>query len=348
MTLTTPGNAAAVWLGALWYAAPVLTARSEAIPRGSASRMRDAIALGVAIPLVLGALGLLTATACEVAVAILVVVRSVVRPPRIVPAAVSFSRRRVPGAVGDLVGSALPAVAAVCVSWPQIARPLMQGDSIAYHLPNAAAWSTTHSLWTSGTWYWFYPGGSELFAAALFSVAGPAAVALAGFVALLLLAQRLASFAVCAGFPRLGAGAFAAAVITIKPIALQGGSLENDVWLAAWTLEVAWALLEERSATSRALAVTSLVKPYGFVFAVLAAVAGRVPLRRAALGIAPFAFWIVRDASYCVPSSVKKKSWMNVWSEIDLGGQFRSRADRHSAKLVRAQQNVWRIERPVL
>jgi hypothetical protein len=296
MTLTTPGNTAALWLGALWYAAPVLTPRSEAIPRDAASRIRDAIALGVAIPLVLGALGLLTATACEVALAILVVVRSVVRPPRIAPAAVSFSRRRVPGAAGDLVGSPLPAVAAVCVSWPQIARPLMQGDSIAYHLPNAAAWSTTHSLWTSGTWYWFYPGGSELFAAALFSVAGPPAVALAGFVALLLFAQRLASFAVRAGFSRLGAGAVAAAVVTIKPIALQGGSLENDVWLAAWTLEVAWALLEERSTASRALAVTSLVKPYGFVFALLAAVAGRVPWRQAALGIAPFAFWVVRDA----------------------------------------------------
>jgi hypothetical protein len=96
----------------------------------------------------------------------------------------------------------------------------MQGDSIAYHLPNAAAWTVTHSIWTSGTWYWFYPGGSELFAAALFSVAGPAAVALAGFVALLLLAQRLPAFAVRAGFSRLGAGALAVAVITFKPIAL--------------------------------------------------------------------------------------------------------------------------------
>ncbi len=172
----------------------------------------------------------------------------------------------------------------------------MQGDSIAYHLPNAAAWSVRHSIWTSGTWYWFYPGGSELFAAAIFSVAGPPAVALGGFVVLLLLAQRLASFAVRAGFSRFGAGAFAAAVITIKPIALQGGSLENDVWLAAWTLEVAWALLEERSAASRALAVTSIVKPYGFVFALIAGAAGRASLRQVALGMAPFALWLVRDA----------------------------------------------------
>ncbi len=51
-------------------------------------------------------------------------------------------------------------------------------------------------------------------------VAGPAAVALADFVALLLLAQRLPAFAVRAGFSRLGAGALAVAVITFKPIAL--------------------------------------------------------------------------------------------------------------------------------
>jgi hypothetical protein len=42
--------------------------------------------------------------------------------------------------------------------------------------------------------------------------------------------------------------------------------------------------------------VTGLIKPYGFVFALLAAVAGRVPLRQVALGLVPFAFWLVRDA----------------------------------------------------
>jgi hypothetical protein len=285
---TASGIAAALWLGGLAYASPAFAARG-----GAADRLRDALALGVAIPLVLAASGLLFPSACVALLAVAVIIRTRVRPPRLErPVAAPGSRRD----VASLIGLALPSAAAVATSWPMLVRPLLQGDSLGYHLPNAAAWSVTHSLWTTGTWYWWYPGGSELFAAGLFTVAGPLAVSLAGFAALLLLAHRLAAFAERAGFSRFAGGAFAAAATTIAPIALQGGSLENDVWLAAWLLELVWALLHERAAASRALAVTGLLKPYGFLFAAVAAALGRARGRDVALGFAPIALWLARDA----------------------------------------------------
>jgi hypothetical protein len=272
--------AAALWLGALWYVAPLLDASAREAP---ARHLRDAIVLGVAIPLVLGTAGALAPVPCAAAILLLAIVRTVVRPPAVRPVAAS-------------PWHALPAVAVVAVSWPALVRPLLQGDSLGYHLPNAASWSTTHAIWTTVTWYWFYPGGSELFAAGLDTIAGPLAVGFAGFAALLLLAYRIAAFAERAGCSAFQSGALAAAFVTVPAVALQGGSLENDVWLAAWLLETAWALLEERPVTRRALTVAALVKPYGFIFAALAAWFGRARRLDVVLGFAPLALWFVRDA----------------------------------------------------
>jgi hypothetical protein len=259
--------------------------------------VRDAIAIGVAIPLMLAAVGLLYPIACVVVLAGLAIVRTIVRRPWPLPrAAAPPAPDRLRPTFARAAGMALPVVAAVAVSWPQLVRPLQQGDSLGYHLPNAAAWSDAHSLWTTGTWYWWYPGGSEMFAAGIFCVAGPLAVGLAGFVVLLLLALRLSAFARRAGLSPLASGAISAATITIPTIALQGGSLENDVWLAAFLLEVVWALLEERESLGRTLAVTSIIKPYGWVFGALAALVGRGRLRDVALGFAPIVLWVVRDA----------------------------------------------------
>ncbi len=245
--------------------------------------------LGIAIPFVLAILGLLTQLACALFAMALIVLRIVRRPPRI------ERRTTRPGAI-SMVGTSLPILAVTATSWPQLVRPLLQGDSLAYHLPNAAAWSGTHSLWTSGTWYWWYPGASELFAAGLLTVAGPLCVGFAGFVAVLLLANRLFAFSERAGYGDLTSGAFAAAVVTLSTIALQAGSLENDVWLAAFVLEMVWAMSTDRWAAERAIAVTTLIKPYGFVFAVLAALQNRTSgTQRLAVACFPFAFWIVRD-----------------------------------------------------
>ena len=289
------GVAAALWLSGLWYVAPALCARSnEGHPFGLtdriARRIRDASIVGLSIPLIAGALGLLFPATCIGLLVVACVARTAIRPPRLPRI------RWTPRSVQDIVGYALPQIAVVAASSPPLLRPLIEGDSLGYHLPNAASWTVTHTLWTSGTSYWWYPGGSELFAGGLLAVAGPLALCYAGFVALLLLANRVAAFAQRAGLSALCAGASAAAVATIPAIALQGGSLENDVWLSAWLLELVWSLLEEPDATTRTVFVTSLIKPVGFLFAALTVALGRARLRNVLLGFIPIALWFVRDA----------------------------------------------------
>ena len=80
--------------------------------------------------------------------------------------------------------------ALVVVAWPQLVRPLLDGDSLSYHLPNAASWVQAHSLWTTATRYWWYPPASELFASGLYAVASPFALPWCGFGALALLGFR--------------------------------------------------------------------------------------------------------------------------------------------------------------
>jgi hypothetical protein len=305
LSLAHAGVAAALWLAGLWYSAALMVERRD--PDASrwarvAARLRDASVLGVGIPLALASFGILSGTACLASLALCAIARTIRLPPL---------RRRItphvppPTTPASVVGYALPGAAIVSVAWPALVRPLQQGDSLGYHLPNAAAWTVTHTLWTTGTWYWWYPGGSEGFAAGMFAVAGPFAVGLAGFVALLLLAYRIAAFAERAGCSPLPGGAFAAAVVTIPTIALQGGSLENDVWLAAWLLEGVWALREESAVVARTLSVLGLLKPYGFIFAAIALVAARAsPSSRAqrtrawqvVVGFVPIALWTLRDA----------------------------------------------------
>ncbi len=282
--------AAALWLGALWYAAGIF-ARADDDEFEPAGRIRDAIVLGTAIPFAAAYVGLFARVVCVIAVAVLVAARFI-RHRRRASFATRLAERR---AIGEMIGRALPTLACVAVAWPGLVRPLLQGDSLGYHLPNAASWSVTHSLWTTGTTYWWYPGGSELFAAGLFAVAGPAAVGFAGLAALLLLAHRVYALARKAALASWCAGTLAAFVVTVPLIALQGHALENDVWLAAWLLEIFWAATYERAAIPRATGLCALVKPYGFVFAFVALITWRAPKRVIALALLPFALWALRD-----------------------------------------------------
>ena len=66
MTATLSGIAAAMWLGGLWYAAPLLSCNDEIADR-STRRLRDATLLGTGIPLALAAASLLTGVTCVAA-----------------------------------------------------------------------------------------------------------------------------------------------------------------------------------------------------------------------------------------------------------------------------------------
>ena len=138
-------------------------------------------------------------------------------------------------------GYAFPIAVVVAAAWPALVRPIMQGDSLEYHLPDAAVFATTHGAYATITQAWFYPSASELFASAIFQIGGPLEVGLGGLAASLLLTARLMAFCRKGGLGALPSGALVAAAMSIPLVALQGPSLENDVWLAAWLLECIWA-----------------------------------------------------------------------------------------------------------
>lgn len=281
-----PGLAAALWLLGLYAAAPALRSGER---YALADRWRDALILGVGIPFVLALVHGLYPATCWMALAICIAVAVRHRSRRETPP---------PSAAGDPV----PYVtlgALVAVSWPQLMRPLLDGDSLSYHLPNAASWAQSHSLWTTATHYWWYPPGSELFAAGLYDVASPFALPWCGFVALALLGFRIAAFArESLATPPLLADALAAATVATYPLAIQGGTLQNDAWLAAFFLESFAALgaTGDRVAAMRTLAVTALIKPQGWIFAGIALLARRAP-RSVWLAVAAvLGLWIARDA----------------------------------------------------
>lgn len=245
------------WLLLLWYGAGIIrpTEGGEL-----ADRIRDVLFLAILSSFGLAFFGLFYRPVCLAAAAAL--------------AAIQYLRTRASTyqprtSHRDLIAYVFPVAATVTVAWPGLVRPLLEGDSLSYHLPNAAAWANAHSLWTTTTVYWWYPPGSELFASALFLIGGPKVLAVAGFSPLLMLALRIEAFARRAGLSAWTSGAVAAAATTVPLIGLQGASLQNDVWLGAWALECVWAITYDRAAFARSLAICAVIKPIGFVFGAL-------------------------------------------------------------------------------
>lgn len=306
------GVEAAIWLLGLLAAAPALGGPRIGFPE----RIRDALILGALVPLALGFVHLLYPAACWIAlIACLIAAhaRGGLAP--------LVRRAPQPPETPYLVTAALAVVA-----WPQLMRPLLDGDSLSYHLPNAAAWVHAHSLWTTDPRYWWYPPGSEGFAAGLFAVSGPNALGWAGFGALALLGFRTAAWARRRGAPPWLADALAAALVTIAPLALQGGSLQNDVWLAAFFAESLWTARYESQALPRTLALTALIKPYGCIFAIVAAVARRVPSRACWAAAVALGLWLIHDAllwhgAIVPPASVSTANgWASTIAAHGAGG----------------------------
>jgi hypothetical protein len=149
----------------------------------------------------------------------------------------------------------------------------------------------------------------------MLAAAGTLAVGFAGFGALLLLGLRLQAWGVALGVRPWVAGALAAFAISSFTFAEQAGSLENDVWLAAFFLESLWLMRANLGgAFTRATAVAALIKPVGPLYAILALVLAIPPWRIALLALAPIALWAARDAilwdgAIIAPSSVYYVSW---------------------------------------
>ncbi|HET9095137.1 MAG TPA: hypothetical protein VFN37_00625 [Candidatus Baltobacteraceae bacterium] len=266
------GLAAFVYVAALWYIAPAFL-RDGA---GVADRLRVLLALGIAIPGALGLLHLLYSALVWVSVLVLAVWRVRKRPP----------------AVGCEAALYVALADVVIVVWAPLVRPLLDGDTLLYHLPNAAAFVQAHSVWIAGAPYWLYPPASELFAAGIFAVSGRWSLPLAGIVPALLLAARLYTVARANGASVYAAAGVPLAFICMPVAAFQAGTLQNDLWLAAFFVEV----LDGGDRSPLSLAVCALLKPYGWLEALIASAAARVPWRIIVLALLPLLLWIVRDA----------------------------------------------------
>lgn len=262
--------AAVAWLLLLWFAAPACSASI----RGVADRVRTALILAVGIPFVLGFANLLfagTLVATAFALAVVRIVRH-------------GWRERLPRLGVADVGALAVVVALV---WPVAVRPVLDGDTLNYHLPNAASWVTAHGVWTTGTRYWWYPPGSELAGSALWAIAGPNAVGWTGLVPAALLLARLRACARDAGHPSAVGLALGCGVLATTAARIQLFSLQNDLWLATLVVEGA-------ACTGAARTALALVKPSGIAFAALVTL--RDPAWRGhLLWPIPLLAWVAHD-----------------------------------------------------
>lgn len=269
------------WLG-IFYA----TARTFLRHNVLADRIRDTLLIALAVSFCLGMVGLFCAATCWIVAAIALV-------------AIARCRGRKIPSLDELpaYGPAYAIVAATLIAlfWPQLVRPVLDGDSLLYHLPNAASWVVAHSIWTTSTTYWWYPPGSELLVADVYMLGGVGALPLAGLAGAALLALRLVAFARRAKLEPIPAGLCVSAVLSIPLAAVQVGTLQNDTWLAAFLLEVIWALMHDKPAVLRTAAACAVIKPVGCIFVVVAGLCLSPPLSLA-LAFIPLGVWFLHDA----------------------------------------------------
>lgn len=275
-----------LWVAGLWTAAPLLRGGTRA-----ADRLRDTIVLGAAIPLLLAILHLLYWPACWIVLVACVVASRTRRAP--VKAVHSHLRPEPPERPPYLLFAALALIA-----WPAFVRPALGADTLSHHAANIVAWAHAHSLWTQRALGWWYPPGSALFATGLYESSSRFIPAWTGIAALALLGMRIFAWArEGAQLPVRLADALAAATICILPFALEAGSLQDDVWLAAFFVEILWSAPVDDVTVLRSAAMCALIEPAGWIFTGIALAASRARLRAWLAAGCAVAFWIVRDSA---------------------------------------------------
>jgi hypothetical protein len=274
-----------VWIGGLWIAAPLLRGGTRA-----ADRLRDTIVLGTAIPLLLAILHLLYWPACWIVLLACIAGtrarRTATKGPH------SHLRPEPPERPPYLLFAALALIA-----WPAFVRPALGADTLSHHAANIVAWMHAHSLWTTHASAWWSPPGSALFTTGLYASSGRWIPAWTGIAALALLGMRLFAWArEGAQLPVRLADVLAAATICILPFALEAATLQDDVWLAAFFVEILWSAPVDDATALRSAAICTLIDPAGWIFAGIALAASQARPRAWIAGGCAAAFWIVRDS----------------------------------------------------
>jgi len=268
-----PAIATCIWFVGLWYTVGGLSANASI-------RLILAMSLTSAIGTFLAAINLFYGPMCWLALGGLVVTRRLQFPVE----QSEGGNRRLP--------YALLVIAMVFIVWPSLVRPPLDGDTLIYHLPNAALWMRTHSLWHTSTHYWWYPEASEFFAATLMSALGLKVLPLAGAIALLALGFSVFDAAVLCTRSKAVASMVSLALISSHTAVVQGGDLQNDVCLAAFFVSLSFLKLPPNARVLIA-GTLALIKPSGWVYSLLCALLGvnRSPKVAAAVILVITAWW---------------------------------------------------------
>ena len=196
----------------LWYAAPLLSrTQGLTIP----SRLRYMLVLMAAIPLFLAAVHLLGMGPLLIAAAILCALRF------------RFARQSI---LEYNPWDALAVAIVFLTASVYIPRAPTDGDSLAYHLPNAIAWAQAGSLDPTWMRYWWYPGGSEISIAGIIASGGLWITGVPSLLAAMMLTSRIGMWLRSLDVPAWTAAAMSAALITITTAAFQTYDQRNDLY----------------------------------------------------------------------------------------------------------------------
>jgi hypothetical protein len=184
-------------------------------------------------------------------------------------------------------------LAALAAASPNIVRPPLDGDSLRYHLANAITWVQSGSLDPTWMWYWWYPGGSELVVAGFICAGGMWIAGVPSLMAAMMLILRMQGWLRELSVGPAAAVSIAASFLTIPAAALQTYDARNDLVSAAWFCESLWMLRKEPARASIALAMLSLIKPNGWLLALVAILCAGKP--RDLVALIPVGLWAVHD-----------------------------------------------------
>ncbi len=226
-----------------------------------------------------------------------------------------------PAYAGDAAIPYLLVGALVPMAWPQLMRPMLDGDSLSYHFPTQQRGCRTTR---SG-----YRNAILVVSAGVRTLRERALFRRRYIFAAVVRIRRRWHCSACArgvvaredGAPPLLADAFAASAVTAYPLAIQAGTLQNDVWLAAFFSSrcgcCAWCANPRRRCAP--LAVTALTKPQGWLLAAIALLAARAPAQVwfAAGGAVALWFCTTRRCGIAQSSRRRRRSRKYVFGSID-------------------------------